>query len=161
LHHGIDEMRRADHHTVDRAARHLGMAAQEIEHGNDAAGHIFRRRRLDRMHDASVFEQHRIGIGAADIDPDAPHGCWNTERKSRSYPKARGPTCSSPFGVRKTGGAGRATTVTRMPYRIVSVPAALPETVSRTQIRSGDIAIGVPSCQGTTHSFWNAISSRL
>jgi hypothetical protein len=29
-----------------------------------------------------VIEQHRIGVGAADIDADAPHA--NTQRKSRS-----------------------------------------------------------------------------
>ena len=39
----------------------------------------------------------------------------NTERKSRSYPKARGPTCSSPFGVSRISGAGSAITLTRWP----------------------------------------------
>jgi hypothetical protein len=29
---------------------------------------------FDRMHDARAVEQHRIGVGAADIDADASHG---------------------------------------------------------------------------------------
>jgi hypothetical protein len=78
-------MRRADHHAVDAAARHRGVAAKQFPRGDDAAGHVRGRRRLDRLHDAAVLQQHRVGIGAADIDADAPHGgAWNTERKSRS-----------------------------------------------------------------------------
>ncbi len=70
---GIDEMRRADHDRVDRAARDFGMAGEFVERRDDALGHVFRRRRLDRLHDAASLQQHRIGIGAADIDADAPH----------------------------------------------------------------------------------------
>ena len=43
------------------------------------------------------------------------------------------------------------------------MPKASPDTVSSTQIRSGDIASGSrvsPSRHATTHSFWKAISSR-
>jgi hypothetical protein len=39
----------------------------------------------------------------------------NTERNSRSKPKARGPTWRRPFSVISTGGAGSAITVTRWP----------------------------------------------
>ena len=36
--------------------------------GDDAAGHIVGGRRFDRMDDPSVIEQHRIRVGAAEID---------------------------------------------------------------------------------------------
>ena len=42
---------------------------------------------------------------------------------------------------------------------MVSVPTASPDTESSTQIRSGDMAIGLPSSQATIHSFWKLISS--
>jgi hypothetical protein len=66
-------MRRADHDPVDRTLHHVGVAAEKLQGGEDAAGHILGGRRFDRVHDPAVFEQHRIGVGAADIDPDAPH----------------------------------------------------------------------------------------
>ena len=56
LHDCVDEMRRADHDPVDRAARHLGVAAQQTEGGDDAAGHILGRRRFDRMDDLAVLQ---------------------------------------------------------------------------------------------------------
>jgi hypothetical protein len=66
-------MRRADHDAVDRATRHLGVTGQQRERGDNAAGHIGGGRRLDRLHHPAVFKQHRIGVGAADIDPYAAH----------------------------------------------------------------------------------------
>jgi hypothetical protein len=86
LHDGIDEMRRADHDAVDFAARDFGMAGEGCECRYDAGGDIRRRRSLDRVHDTPVFEQHRVCVGAADIDADPPHQSRSskTERKSRS-----------------------------------------------------------------------------
>ena len=86
---GVDEMRRADHDAVDRAPRDFGMAGQLGQRRHDAGGDIRRRRGLDRMHDVPVFEQHGIGVGAADIDADPPScsralSCEHARRKSRS-----------------------------------------------------------------------------
>src|SRR5215204_5929750 len=84
LHDGVDEMRRADHDAADLPAR-LPVLGEFAERGDDAAGHVRRRRRLYRMHDPAVFEQHRVGVGAADIDADPPHRpASNTDLKSRS-----------------------------------------------------------------------------
>ena len=69
---------------------------------------------LTPCNDLAVGKQDGIGIGTANVDSDTLHD-WNTELKSRSYPKARGPTWSSPRGVRKTGAAGSAITVVRWP----------------------------------------------
>src|SRR5258707_15673385 len=85
LHHGVDEMRRADHDAVDRALRYLGMIRQQPERGDDAAGHIGAGGSFDRMHDASILQQHRIGIGAAHIDADPPH-VWAARVYSLSAP---------------------------------------------------------------------------
>src|SRR4029450_8335437 len=84
------------------------------ERARDAGGDVLGGGRLHRGHHRVVLEQHRVGVGAAHVDADASSHA-NTERKSRSYPKARGPTCSIPFGVRRIGGAGSAMTVTRCP----------------------------------------------
>ena len=113
LHHGIDEMRRADHQRID-ARSEIGDRLQRLERRDDAAGHVGRRRGLDALNDLAVGKQDGIGIGTANVDSDTLHD-WNTELKSRSYPKARGPTWSSPRGVRKTGAAGSAITVVRWP----------------------------------------------
>lgn len=82
LEHGVDEMRRADHDAVKRTRRHVGMTAKQLQRRDDAAGHVLGGRRFDRMHDPAVLKQHRIGVGAANVDADASHA--NTERKSRS-----------------------------------------------------------------------------
>ena len=84
---GVDEMGRADHDAVDRTARDIRMAGELRECGHDAGGNIRRGRGFDRVYDTSVFEQHGIGVGAADIDADPPHRyalLSKTERKSRS-----------------------------------------------------------------------------
>ena len=72
---------------VDRTARDIRMAGELRECGHDAGGNIRRGRGFDRVYDTSVFEQHGIGVGAADIDADPPHRyalLSKTERKSRS-----------------------------------------------------------------------------
>jgi hypothetical protein len=73
LHHRVDKMRRADHHAVNPPRRDLLVAAQQVERADDAAGDVLARRRFDRVDDAPVFEQHGVGIGAADIDAYAAH----------------------------------------------------------------------------------------
>ncbi len=51
-----------------------GCAAQRDERGDDAArSHPRVVGVLTAMDDPPVVEQHRIGVGAADIDPDPPH----------------------------------------------------------------------------------------
>jgi hypothetical protein len=113
LHDGVDEMRGADHEGID-ARSEIGDRLQRLKRGDNAARHVGRRCRLDALDNLAVGEQDGIGIGSADINSDTFHD-WNTELKSRSYPKARGPTWSRPRGVRKTCAAGSAITVVRWP----------------------------------------------
>jgi hypothetical protein len=73
----------ADHDTIDRAAHHCGMVRQLCQSRHDACGDVGRRRALDRLYDLPVFQQHRVGVGAANIDADPSHGyalSANTER---------------------------------------------------------------------------------
>ena len=121
LHHRIDEMGGADHHRLGiRPARRR----HRLQRAPHAGQHILGGRGLGGEDHARAIQQHRIGVGAADIDADTPHASrpaalqssgGNTLTKSMSCPKARGPTWSSPFGVRNTAGARRAITVTRWP----------------------------------------------
>ena len=82
----VDEMRRTDHDAVNDTPRDLRMAGKLREGRNDADSDIRRRRGFDRMHDSPVLEQHRVGIGAADVNADPPHrhAPSKTERKSMS-----------------------------------------------------------------------------
>ena len=109
-------MRGATHHGL-HALRADG-AGYILQCQTHAGQHIRRGRCFDGMQDLVILQQDGIRIGATHINPDAaPHVGTpsKTERKSRSYPKARGPTKSKPRGERKTLGAGKATTVTRWP----------------------------------------------
>src|SRR5438045_5760600 len=74
LHDRVDEMRRAYHDRVDPGAGDIRVPGEARQRGEDPAGHVFSCRSLDTMYDARTVEQHRIGVGAADIDADAPHG---------------------------------------------------------------------------------------
>ena len=58
----------------DLGAGDVRVPDQARQRGDDPAGHVFSCYGLHRMHDARAVEQHRIGVGAADIDADAPHG---------------------------------------------------------------------------------------
>jgi hypothetical protein len=66
---------------VDGTGRARGNQ-QLAEGGGDAARDVDGGRCLDGVHDGVAVEQHGVGVGAADVDADAPHA--NTERKSRS-----------------------------------------------------------------------------
>ena len=74
LHHGVGEMRGADHDDVDR----LGLQTRRREHGiqrrHDAGHHVRRRRLLDAGEDLCSVHDDRVGVGAADVDayPDHP-----------------------------------------------------------------------------------------
>ncbi|MND60880.1 hypothetical protein D3C80_521190 [compost metagenome] len=111
---GIGKMGRADHHGVDR--RGAGrLRGDDVTDGvDDALHHIRGGGKLDGRDDFLAIDEHGIRICAADVNSDPLHAA-NTDLKSRSYPKARGPTCSRPLGLVRTAGAGRATTVTRWP----------------------------------------------
>jgi hypothetical protein len=78
LHHGVDEVRGADHDGVDRPPAHRARRREARQRVEDAARHVGRRRCLDGARDLAVLDQHRIGVGAADVDANAPHG--NTAR---------------------------------------------------------------------------------
>ena len=57
----------------DLGAGDVRVPDQARQRGDDPAGHVFSCYGLHRMHDARAVEQHRIGVGAADIDADASH----------------------------------------------------------------------------------------
>ena len=70
-----------------------------------------------------------------------------------SIPKALGPNTSSASGVRIMGGTATPMTVTRWPYRSISVVIGSAVSLSSTQIRSGTIALIRPSTRATRFSF--------
>jgi hypothetical protein len=73
-------MRRPDHDPVDKVPRYVQMRQQLAKRGDDAARHVLGGGRLDRVHNRAVCEQHRVGIGPADIDPDPAHvSPWSRE----------------------------------------------------------------------------------
>ena len=82
LHHRVGEVGGADHGRlgVTGGGRLLH---QRGEGARDAGGHIRGRWRLHRRRHRVLFEEHRVGVGAAHVDADAPSHA-NTERKSRS-----------------------------------------------------------------------------
>ncbi len=95
LHDRVDEMRRPDHDAADRFARDVGVRRKLRQRSDDAGRDIRRRRRLDRVYNLSVRKQYRVGIGAADVDPDPPH----FSRQSRASSAASfgaGPLSLSP-----------------------------------------------------------------
>ena len=49
------------------------VAVQAGERVEDAAGHVWRRRRLDGGAHPPLLDQHRVRVGAADVDADASH----------------------------------------------------------------------------------------
>ena len=63
-----------------------GLGEQLIEGGLDAAGHVQGGGRLHRGQHGRVLEQHRIRVGAADVDTDLGHlgKSGNSGRKGRS-----------------------------------------------------------------------------
>ena len=73
LHRGVDKMRRADDDAVDRATGNVGMRRQFAKRGNDAGRYVCGGGGLDGINDTALFQQDRVGIGAADIDTDPPH----------------------------------------------------------------------------------------
>ncbi len=73
LHHGVDKMGGPDHDRVEVAARNFGMLAEFGQCCDDPAGDVGGGRGLDRMHDVAAGDEHGVGIGAADIDPDPQH----------------------------------------------------------------------------------------
>ena len=85
---GVREVRGADHDGIDRTARpHRG---QELaKRRRDAAGDVGGRRGLDGMDDGVAVEQNRVGIGAADVEADAPH---EGKRLTRGASLTRTPT---------------------------------------------------------------------
>src|SRR5262249_52986464 len=114
LDHGIDEVRRADHHAVDPpTAQHAGgtEALQRIE---NAGGDVLAGRRLDRADDLALLDQSRVRVGAANLDLHASHA-ENTLLNLRPQPNAGGPAASRPLGVRKRSEDGSAITGTRWP----------------------------------------------
>jgi hypothetical protein len=78
LNHGIDEMRGADHHGVNRSSAHDPRGGEALERIENAACNVGRRRRLDGASDSALLDQHRVRVRPADIDADAPHA--NTGR---------------------------------------------------------------------------------
>jgi len=119
LHHGIGEMRGADHHRFDPPqGRTAGGRGDQI---NQRLAHAVRDidggRPLQRGEHLAALEQNGIAIGAADVDSDAAHAGSSpkTLRNSTSGPKARGPTWRSPSTLRWIGCDGRAMTVTLWP----------------------------------------------
>ena len=73
LHDGVDEMRRADHDGIDGLVADGAGCREAGERVEDPAGHVWRRRRLDGGAHPPLLDQHRIRVGAADVDADASH----------------------------------------------------------------------------------------
>ena len=85
LHHRVGEVGRADHHRrrSRRAprrepARPASASARVMPVVTSGVVGV-----LTACDHRVVLEQHRVGVGAADVDADAPSHA-NTERKSRS-----------------------------------------------------------------------------
>jgi hypothetical protein len=74
LYHRIGEMGGTDHDSRDAAGIDRRLRQQPVQRGAHAAQHIFRGRDLGRCQDMTAVNQHRIRVGAADVDADAPHG---------------------------------------------------------------------------------------
>ena len=68
---GIREVGRADHDAGDLGRRRSGRLQDVSQRGGDAGGHVGSCRRLDLADDRQPVHEHGIGIGAADVDPDA------------------------------------------------------------------------------------------
>jgi len=83
LHHGVDEVRGADHHAVDLPAGQHAGRAQAFQGVQDAGRDVLAGRRLDGAHHLAFFDQDSVGVGAAHVDADASHA-ENTLLKSRS-----------------------------------------------------------------------------
>jgi hypothetical protein len=81
LNDGVGEVRGADHDGVDRTGG-ADRGQQLTQRRSDATSHVGRCRRLDRVNDGLAVEQDGVGVGATDVDSDAPHA--NTDLKSRS-----------------------------------------------------------------------------
>ena len=73
FHDGVGEMRRAQHDGVDAGCVRSRHRQQCIERCRYARAHIGRSRRLDIMTHFALMQQHGVGAGPADVDPDDLH----------------------------------------------------------------------------------------
>ena len=70
---GVGEVRGAEHHRADR--REAPGGPEQLGEGiSHARGHVRGRRRLDRVEDALVLQQHCVGVRAADVYTDSASG---------------------------------------------------------------------------------------
>ena len=117
LHHGVDEMRGADHHAVDALPlrQHAGRAEALAAQSRMPVVTSSLVGAFTAPRDLAVLDQDGVGVGAADVDADASHARKHAPEVDVVAEGARADMLAGPFGDRKTGGGGRAITVTRWP----------------------------------------------
>jgi hypothetical protein len=70
LNESIHEVRRTDHHRGSRAQVGTRHHAESVDRGGDPGCDVRSGRRLRGSQNGALVEDHGIGVGAPDIDPD-------------------------------------------------------------------------------------------